>query len=170
MSNLSISDAYSNLFTAPLKAVIDAERDYLELWLQRLKMIKEIHTDGASAFMNDVNLSDLIDLYVPTVRLEGNISTSLTMRIAGVKESSGGLSAGLTLGPIHASGAFGFTSRKSEESVFQASTEFVLSNKAFSLTDYLKASKQSAVSVADLDAAVTLLGKDLATRPSLPAA
>lgn len=169
MATLSISKAFSDLFTAPLRAVVDAEKAYLEMWITRLKVIQQTYVSGKGAnrsMVNGADLGTLLEQYVPVISLEGRIDTALTMRIAGVKETSGGLSAGLALGPIHASGSFGFVSRNTQESTFQASTSFALANKSFSLTDYLSAANLKMTDPKDLDAAIAHLEKDLASRPS----
>lgn len=161
MTTLTISNAFADLFSAPLKAVVEAEKAYLEIWIQKLEFIKANYSSDLSA--KKVNLQDLISLYVPTVSLEGNIKTSLTMRVAGVQQKSGTLSGGLALGPIHLSGGFGFSSSQTQESIFQASTEFFLSNKEFSLKDYLKAANIEAATPADLDSAIAKLKADFFT-------
>ncbi|MBC2607315.1 hypothetical protein [Pelagicoccus albus] len=169
MATLTISKAFSELFSAPLEAVLEAEEKYLSLWLKNLKSIKKIYVQGSgqqAKLKAGADLAELIDQYAPTVRLEGRIETALTMRIAGVKETSGSASGGLSLGPIHASGGFGFTSRNTQESVFQASTSFALSNKEFSLGEYLKTAKVSLASAADLDKAIQHLELDLKSRPT----
>lgn len=172
MATLTISKAFSELFSAPLEAVVEAEEKYLQIWLKSLKAIKKTHVSGSgqnAKIREGADLTELIGQYVPAVRLEGRIETALTMRIAGVKETSGQASGGLSLGPIHASGGFGFTSRNTQESVFQASTSFSLSNKEFSLTDYLKTAKVSLASAADLDKAIAHLETDLKARPTADA-
>jgi hypothetical protein len=169
MATLSISNAFSDLFVAPLNAVVDAEEAYLQMWITRLKVLRATYVEDEKV-KREANLSELLDQYVPVVQLEGNIDTSLTMRIAGVKEMSGSLSVGLALGPVHASGGFGFVSRNTHESVFQASTSFALANKEFSLKDYLKAAKITVATPSDLTKAIEHLSKDLGSRSAVAGA
>jgi len=167
MATISISKAFSDLFSAPLSAVVEAEEAYLRMWIARLKVLQATYVEGGgddAGIKNDADLSELIDQYVPVVQLEGKIDTSLTMRIAGVKETSASISAGLALGPIHASGGFGFVSRNTHESVFQASTSFALSNKEFSLKDYLKTANLTVSTPSDLNKAIEHLSGDLGSR------
>jgi hypothetical protein len=166
MATISISKVFSELFAAPLRAVVEAEEEYLRIWIARLKVIeKVISKDKKKA----VNVADLIEQYVPVVRIEGKIDTGLTMRIVGVREMRATVSAGLALGPIHASGGFGFASRTTHESVFQASTSFALSNKEFSLKDYLDAAKIAMVEPEDLVRAIKHLETDLRSRSVIAA-
>lgn len=165
MATISISKAFSELFAAPLRAIVDAEKEYLRIWIERLKVIQKLAASkDAAKQMEGATLGDLIGQYAPVVRLEGRIDTGLTMRIAGVREVSGSLSVGLALGPVHAAGGFGFSNTTTQESIFQASTSFVLTNKEFSLGEYLKAARIPVLSVEDLGKAIQHMEADLAAR------
>jgi hypothetical protein len=166
MSTISISQAFTELFSAPLKSVVQAEEDYLRLWINRLQVIQKLFVTNGK-WKADVDMKTVVAQYAPAVRLEGRIDTALTLRVAGVREISANASVGLALGPVHASGGFGFVSRNTHESIFQASTSFALSNKEFSLTNYLEAAKLPLVTAADLNNAIKHLGADLKSRSEL---
>ena len=168
MSTLSIGHAVSDLIQAPLEAVLDAETKYLQLWKKRLETIKDLYVE-AGTLKNGADLATLVEQSAPVVQLEGKIDMGLTMRIAGVSEKSGGLGAGLAVGPVHASGSFGFVSRSTHESIFQAASSFIVANKQFSLKDYLKTAKINLATPQDLTAAIEHLGDDLKSRKAAAA-
>ncbi len=125
----------SALFSAPLEAVVDAEARYRQIWSKWIKD-QMLFLGITDATKGDVLLK-VLDT-APVVTLDGKVETALTMRIASVSEHKGGLSAGLQVGPIFASGSYSMMKRSAEESVFQASTQFVISNQGSNLVDYLK--------------------------------
>ena len=81
------------------------------------------------------------------------------MRIAAVSEFNTSTNVGLSVGPIYASGGFGFVNRTSQESVFQASTRVALSNFEKNLKTYLENKGIQVTSVEELRSAIEFLQK-----------
>ncbi len=133
---LGISKALGDLFRAPLDAVTDAERDYLAIWSQwldmQLKLIgdKELTLEQIEKLLNKA----------PSVKLDGFVDVGISMRIATVSQFDVGVGVGANLGvaPVHVSGSFGFSRTSSNESMFQASARFAVSNHNSELAGFLK--------------------------------
>ncbi|HEX6746537.1 MAG TPA: hypothetical protein VF092_04520 [Longimicrobium sp.] len=136
MPTLSVATVLRELYSAPLEAAVAAESEYRRIWATWLREQLALVTDAAGDLRPGVDLAALLQT-APVVRVDGRVDVAITMRIAAVRESQGGVSGGLQLGPIHASGSFGFMNRTTEESVLQASTVVVISNTDQSLVDYL---------------------------------
>jgi hypothetical protein len=79
------------------------------------------------------------------------------MRIASVREFNADVKAGLSVGPVYASGGFGFVNRTSQESIFQASTRFTLSNQNKDLTKYLQDRNIPFTSPSEVNNAIKIL-------------
>ena len=123
------------LCTAPLDAAVKAEADYRAIWLEwleeKIRIVKS---------MEGVDLGDVwkkLFESAPAVSVNSRVDLAVTLRITSVKEFSAEGRIGLTVGPIYASGGFGFMSRTTTESTLQASTSVVLSNNEQNLLDYL---------------------------------
>lgn len=153
----SISSAIRELYSAPLEAVVRAEEDYRRIWADWLRLKRELVTEKGRV-REGVDLVALLQA-APAVRLDGRVDIAVTMRIASVRGTEGGGSAGLQLGPIHASGSFGFVNRTTEESVLQASTVVVISNTDQTLADYLAKHNLTVADAAGLDQAIGFLEK-----------
>lgn len=160
MSGLSLSTVMQELFSAPLNAVTKAERDYRLIWAnwlhQKLELIKAANGGNLPG---NLNIEELLKT-APVVSLDGVINSSLTMRIAGIKESTTGLQGGLQIGPIYGGGTYSSTSRSTEESVFNASTSFTLSNHQAKLVDFLASAQIPIPQAGDVDSLVEILKKD----------
>lgn len=165
MSTLSIGSAVSDLVQAPLEAILEAEKKYLQLWKERLEEIEKTYVKNGQ-LKESVDLAKLVEQSVPVVQFEGRLDMGLTMRIAGVSEKHGSLGGGLAVGPIHAAGSFGFASQSTQESLFKAASSFAIANKTFSLKEYLQTAAISLASPNDLTEAISHLGKDLESRES----
>jgi len=138
----------SELFSAPLDAAVNAEAAYRRIWTKWLQdqlplvtvPVDPNNPTGARKFRDGFNVEKWLNS-APAVNIDGVINLAITMRIAGVREISGGVGAGLTLGPIYGSGSFGFVNRTSEESVFQANARFTLTNMNKDLSGLLEQCK-----------------------------
>lgn len=129
MSEASISTVFQDLFQAPLKAVTDAEARYRAIWADWIQMQYDLAFDKTkNDWRAGVDFSKVMQT-APVISLDGVIEVGITMRIASVREISANLNIGISVGPIYASGGFGFMNRTTQESVFQASTRFTLSNQ-----------------------------------------
>lgn len=122
-------------------------------------------------FKEDDTLVDGIEVNeilktAPIVELNGNIDLAITMRIAEVKETNASFSGGLAVGPIYTSGGYGMSKQSTQESIFQASSSFVISNQKKDLTDYLSKHSLSITSASDVDNVVTKLTEAAAALPS----
>ena len=147
MGDTSISNVYRELFQSPLKAVTEAEADYRRIWSQWLQdqlalVTEQVAPDPTkpdqkvTKFRDGVDFSKILNA-APVISLDGVIEVGITMRISSARELDANVNVGLSIGPIYASGGFGFKETTSQESVFQASTRFTLSNQSKDLTKYL---------------------------------
>lgn len=157
----SISSVFRDLFRSPLQAVIQAERDYLKIWADwidvQVKLLddKELSEEQIQALMTKA----------PSVQLDGFIDVGISMRIATVKQTDIGISAGISgaamgVAPVHASGSFGFSKSSSQESMFQASARFNVSNNNTDLGQFLAERGMSPVNVEQLKGVSDLLKKE----------
>lgn len=161
MSAASISAVLTDLFSAPLKAVVDAESKYRQIWADWMAFQMTLLTKEDGKTLRDgVNLADVLRT-APAVSLDGVIDLAITMRIASVKELSAGLDVSVGVGPVYASGNFGFMSRTTEESTFQAQAKFTLSNTQKNLATLLEQYKLTPTDPATLTKAVEELGKPM---------
>lgn len=166
MSETSISSVYRELFQSPLKAVTDAEADYRKIWSAWLQDQLTLVTDQVpdpqnqgktiSKIREGVDFQQILKT-APVISLDGVIEVSITMRIASVREFDANLNVGISVGPVYASGGFGFKSSTSQESLFQASTRFTLSNQNMDLSKYLADRNISMANASDVQNAVKLL-------------
>jgi len=159
MSSTSITNVLNELFTAPINAVTLAEREYRKTWANWLDFqLKLLKTTGVE--ITTERLTKILEI-APVVGLDGIIEVGITMRIAEVNSKEGGFSAGLQLGPIHATGRFGFSNQSSQESVFQASTRYTISNQQTNLKEYLSSRDIEPADEAELVKAIEFLKKDV---------
>lgn len=158
MSSTSITKVLNELFTAPINAVTSAEAEYRKTWAKWLNSQLTLLKDSGVAITSE-RLEKILDI-APVVGLDGVIEAGITMRIAEVRSSEGGLSAGLQLGPIHATGRFGFSNQSTQESVFQASTRYTISNQETNLKEYLANRGIEPTDESGLLNAIKFLGKD----------
>jgi hypothetical protein len=159
MSATSITNVMTELFSAPLEAAVKAETQYRRIWADWMTYQLALATKEDGKELRDgVDLEELLKT-APVVSVDGTVELAITMRIAGVREFSGGLGVGLAIGPVYASGNFGFMSRTTEESVFQAQAKFTLSNTGKSLTGYLDQLKLTPAKPDEVVNAISELGK-----------
>jgi hypothetical protein len=153
----SIESMVSTLFTAPGNAAVEAERAYRQIWISWLKdlaaLVKARNFQAGEA---DMMVKEHAKL-APIMRIGGNIDIGITMRIASVSEKQGSISLNLGVGPIGASGSFGFMNRTSEESVLQVHAQYAIANTEIGLEEFLKDSKLTLASPADVDTAIKFL-------------
>jgi hypothetical protein len=166
MSTANISAVLTDLFSAPLKAAVDAESKYRQAWADWLTFQMAILTkEDGKTLREGVKLEEVLRT-APVVSLDGTIELAISMRIAAVKELSAGLGVSVGVGPVYASGNFGFMSRTTEESTFQAQAKFTLSNTQKNLTSLLEQSKLTPTDPATLNTAIQELGKYM-TKPEI---
>ena len=152
----SIHSVITDLFNAPLQAAVKADAEYLRIWAKWLKFKKGLIFNEDESIIDGVDINEILKT-APIVELDGNIDLAITMRIAEVKESNATLSGGLTVGPIYASGAYGMSKQSTQESIFQASSSFVLSNQKKDLIEYLNKHNLSIATASDVDNVVKKL-------------
>ncbi len=63
---------------------------------------------------------------------------AITLRVSDLKQQNGEIDAGIQVGPIYASGSYGFSSERYSESLLKANTRFTVSNQRTNLSEYLK--------------------------------
>jgi len=160
MSTTSLTNVFRELFVAPLSAVTQTEQDYRRIWAQWLEQQLRLLTEENGQLRPGVELAKMMD-NAPTVNLDGVIEVGITMRIASVREYDASIEAGLAVGPIHASGGFGFMNRSSQESVFQASTRYTISNFDRNLKKYLEERNIPVARLEDVKTAIEILKKPL---------
>ena len=160
MTTTSLTSVFRELFVAPLSAATSTEEDYRRIWADWLEQQKQLLSNDDGQLPSELDLEKILDL-APTVSLDGVIEVGITMRIASVKEYDVSLQTGLSLGPIYGSGGFGFVNRSSQESVFQASTRYTLSNFDRDLKKYLQDRNIQLTKPGDLENAVKMLRKPL---------
>jgi hypothetical protein len=136
MSTTSLSTVFNEIFTTPLNAVCEAEKKYRSIWADWIRFQIPLFKAANGGNLDKASIDKMLDL-APVVKLDGVIEVGITMRIAEVSKKDGSINAGLQLGPVHASGSFGFSKQTSSESLFQASTRFTLSNQQTNLKEYL---------------------------------
>lgn len=154
MSTTSITNVMTELFYAPLEAAVQAEKQYRRIWADWMTFQLALATeDDGKTLRSGVDPKALLKT-APAVSMDGVIELAITMRVAGVKETRGKIGAGLSIGPIYTSGGFGFMSRTTEESVFQAHARFTLSNTGKNLTDYLEQYKLPVTRPEDVNSAI----------------
>lgn len=135
MTTTSISTVFSELFEAPLRAATEAEARYRAVWADWISSQFRLFSASGTAITADV-IAKVIDL-APVVKLDGFIDVAITMRIAEVKEKEAGFSGGLQLGIIQSAGKYSSYEKSAQESVFQASTRFSISNTDANLRQFL---------------------------------
>jgi hypothetical protein len=164
MSSISINSVIADLFNAPLQAAVKADSEYMKIWAKWLTFKKKLMFKKDGSPIEGLDINEILKT-APIVELNGNIDFSITMRIAEVKETDASISGGLAVGPIYAGGSFGISKQSTQESIFQASTSFVISNQKKDLTDYLSKHKLSIASASDVDNVVKKLTEAAAELP-----
>ena len=137
MSTTSLTNVFRELFVAPLNAVTRTESDYRQIWASWLEDQLNLLATPDGKLREGVDLEKVLDK-APIINLDGVVEVGITMRIASVQEFSASADVGLAVGPIYGSGGFGFMNRTTQESIFQASTRYTLSNHEKNLKQYLK--------------------------------
>ncbi|MDD1795061.1 hypothetical protein LRP50_18190 [Enterovibrio sp. ZSDZ42] len=168
MGNESVSSIVSTLLTAPAEAVVFASREQRKIWIQWLQDLQNIL---ASTENEDVHKT-IIEKHLPLAplwKMTAQISLGITMRIASIERREGGVSLGLGVGMIQASGTFGFSRETTSESVLQAFANYNLTNDSeISLKDYLSIIDVNQLNNKDdLSKAISRLGQ-MTTPPALP--
>ena len=136
MSTTSLTNVFRELFVAPLNAVTQAEADYRQIWAAWLEDQLRLLATPDGKLKEGASLEKVLDT-APIINLDGVIEVGITMRIASVQEFNASADVGLAVGPIFVSGGFGFMNRTTQESIFQASARFTLSNHEKNLKKYL---------------------------------
>lgn len=154
-----LENMISTLFTAPCRATVQTERDCRQIWVEWLEdlnnmIIKLTNIDAGTDVTNVI--AKHLDL-APIMKMNAKIEIGLTMRLASIKENSGKMEVGLSVGPIGASGSYGFMSRSTAESVMQVHAAYTMSNNDVSLKDYLASSNLSLSSAGDVTTAIDTL-------------
>jgi hypothetical protein len=152
MSTVDLVTVFREMFTAPLKAAVEAEKDYRRIWADWLEVQKKLLPNTPDAVIP----KELLFL-APVLDLNGVVEVGVTMRIAGVNKKDIALGGGISVGPIHVTGTFGFSSQNTQESVFQAHARFTLSNCKADLSNFLTVHNLTLAKVADLDVAIKKL-------------
>jgi hypothetical protein len=138
--------------------VSKTEEDYRRIWAdwieRQLEMLRD--SEDRTKLRDGVGLESILKT-APVISLDGVIEVGITMRIASVQEFTAEARVGLAVGPIYGSGGFGFVNRTSQESVFQASTRYVISNFARDLQTYLSDRNIPVASVKDVENAIAFL-------------
>jgi hypothetical protein len=158
MSTTSLTNVFRELFVAPLAAATTTEEDYRRIWGDWLDRQLKLLSDENGELKPGVDLGRLLES-APVVNLDGVIEVGITMRIASVKEFNAALQIGLSVGPIYGSGGFGFVNRTSQESVFQASTRYTISNFERNLKKYLEDRNITLAKPEDMKTAIEILRK-----------
>lgn len=156
MSTTSLTHVFRELFAAPLDAVTQSEADYRRIWADWLEGQLKLVSDKNGKLKPGVDLAKLLDT-APIISLDGAIDVAITMRIASVNEFSVKGEGGMGVGPVYASGGFGFSNRSSQESLFQASTRYTMSNTNQNLKSYLTERNIPIANASDVNNAVALL-------------
>ena len=159
MSTTSLQNVFRELFVAPLSAACKTEEDYRRIWADWLERQLKLLSDEQGNLLPEVNVSHLIDI-APVINLDGTIEVGITMRISSAQEFNAELGVGLSVGPIYASGGFGFVNRTAQESVFQASARYALSNFDRNLRKYLEDRSITVTKPDELTKAIEMLRKN----------
>ena len=115
------------LFSEPLKATLDAEKSYREVWVEWLTQTQKLIPANATGPQQAAMISERLDI-APTMKFEAAIDAAVTMRLVSVKSKTGEGKLGLAVGPFQVSGSFGFTSSSTSESILEARARYQLSN------------------------------------------
>lgn len=164
MSTTSLTNVFRELFAAPLNAVTRTEKDYRQIWAEWLEDQLKLLVTSDGKLRAGVDLQKVLDT-APIITLDGVIEVGITMRIASVQEFNASADVGLAVGPIFTSGGFGFMNRTSQESVFQASARYTISNHDKNLNKYLADRNIPVTNPKEVSSAIELLKKS-----ALPAA
>lgn len=136
MASENLPSVISTLLTAPADAVVQASVAQRHIWTKWLTDLSNLITDQ-SAGVQKVLIEEHLKL-APTWKMSAQLSLSISMRIASLERTEAGVSLGLGVGMLQASGTFGFARETSSESVIQAQAIYNLTNeKEISLKEYL---------------------------------
>jgi len=127
----TFSSLLQTIMRTPIDAVTRGEREYLSIWIDRLKAIKKIRGNTVDDIEKELR-------FAPVMKFSGEIQVAATVRLASVTESGGKLGLTIGTGPIGFSGGMSYSQRSSEESLIQISATFLLANDEISLLDYLR--------------------------------
>jgi hypothetical protein len=133
MSNLT--DVYQQLFAAPLRAAVQAENDYRQIWLSWFRQRLAI-AQAAGVTITPQVLADIVAV-APIIKLNGTVSSAVKLRIESTLSADGKV--GLSLASIPLSASFEFAASRTEESTLEASTAMTLSNADRDLSTLLTA-------------------------------
>ncbi|WP_190808710.1 hypothetical protein [Flagellimonas sp. S3867] len=161
MASADLTTVFSELFKAPLEAVVEADKKYRESWIKWIEMKRKLLESQLKDQSKDVQKKaiDIILDTIPIINIDGSINVAITMRISEVRKKKTGVDFGLQLAPIHANISFTSSTESSQESVLQASTRFAISNNSTSLREYVQDHGLTIQSPADLDTLVKKLGE-----------
>jgi len=154
-----LTRVFTTLFTAPTDAVVKAAAVQRRIWIDWLRDVVRLveATDDADAKKRIIREHLAL---APVWRISAQVSVGVTMRVASIKRTEGGASLGLGVGPIQASGSFGFMSESSSESVLQARAQYAVTNndRVVTLEEYLATLDVTPTDAAGLTTAIDTLG------------
>lgn len=137
MATQDIAKVFTMLFTAPTEAMVTAAAKQRAVWVDWLRDMKRL-VDAADPGIKQ----QIIDRHLglsPVWKMDAQVSVAVQMRVASVDRIEGGLTLGLGISVLQASGTFGFMSESSSESVLHARAQYAFSNGAqVSLREYLE--------------------------------
>lgn len=134
-----MKEMFTTLFTAPIRAAVEAEASYRRIWVEWLQQTASLIPEDATDEVQARIIANRLDM-APVMKLDAAIDVGLTMRLVTVKQTDAGGELGLAVGPFQVSGQFGFSSSKTAESVMEARARYQLSNtNSATMRDYLEA-------------------------------
>ncbi|AJR07868.1 hypothetical protein C9J03_21730 [Photobacterium gaetbulicola] len=158
MASENLSSVITTLLTAPADAVVQASTAQRHIWMKWLSDLCKLIQDQPDNVKKNI-IEEHLKL-APTWKMSAQLSLSISMRIASLERTETGVSLGLGIGMIQASGTFGFAREIASESVLQAQAIYNLTNdKEIALKDYLSIlGAPELVDSTTINTAVTMLG------------
>ena len=158
MTTESLSSVISTLLTAPADAVVQASATQRQIWMKWLIDLTRLVENQPGEISKKI-IDEHLKL-APTWKMSAQLSLAISMRIASLERSEKGVTLGLGIGMVQASGTFGFARETASESVLQAQAIYNLTNaKEISLKDYLSIlGVTSLANATELKAATDKLG------------
>lgn len=140
MENSNLTTVFSELFTAPIQAVVQAEAQYRRIWCDWLVSLQALLTKRGqlTAEQEAAFIQSQLEL-APIMRLEARIDVGISLRVTSVRQTQVGGSFGLQVSVLQAAGSFSFASQDTQESVLNARATYALANtQQLSLKDFLE--------------------------------
>ena len=129
---------------------------YRAIWVEWLNALNTLFKDTMKPAEQKALIEKNLDL-APVMKMNAKVEIGLTMRMASVTQREGKLEVGLNVGPIGASGSYGFMSRSTEESVMQVHAAYTMSNNDVTLAEYLDKKNLDLATAEDVNNAVAAL-------------